>query len=92
MGRILPELCGVMMPTFLEALASCIVEDAEGNTFLNVICYTGDCNNFSAPGECGEMNDAESLLLKNAFGFDACGKLALKLHVCGDTEAENNEN
>lgn len=76
----------------MEALASCLVEDSEGNVFLNVICYTGDCSGFSSPGECAEMNDAESLVIKNAFGLDDCGKLALKLRVCVAENAENGQN
>lgn len=81
--------CAIMPPTFMEALASCIVKNADGSTFLNVICYDNDCADLDPAPGCGEFVDPENFVVANAFGVDSCGNLALKLRVCVAADAEN---
>jgi hypothetical protein len=83
--------CGTMPATFMEALASSIQENAEGDTFLNVICYDEDCADMTSAVDCDTpVTDAEAFVVANAFGFDSCGNLALKLRVCVVADAETN--
>ena len=90
MGRVLNENCGIMPATFFEMLASCLVTDAEGNIFLNVICYNGECADLDAAIVCDTLHtDPEAYVVANAFGVDDCGLPALKLRVCVDADAEN---
>lgn len=91
MGQSYNQLCAIMPPTLLEALASCLVKDSDGNVFLNVICYSGDCNDFTPPFDCDDAPDLEAFVLKNSFGLDVCGNLALKMRVCDASDAQNFE-
>jgi len=83
--------CGTMPATFMEALASCIVKDSSGNTFLNKICYDVDCADLTSAITCDiPATDLEAFVVANAFGFDSCGNLALKERVCDAADAESN--
>jgi hypothetical protein len=91
MGRVVNDNCGVMPPTFMEALASCIVKNSNGDKYLNVICYNDDCQDMSSGVDCGEHVDPENFVVANAFGVDSCGNMALKLRVCVVADAETPE-
>ena len=89
MGRVQSN-CGIMPATFFETLASCLVKDAEGNIFLNVICFNGECADLTSSIACDTLHsDSEAYVVANAFGVDDCGLPALKLRVCVDADAEN---
>jgi hypothetical protein len=80
--------CGTMPATFMEALASCIKKNTDGEEFLNVICFTNsDCRDLDSAIECGEgVTDPEAFVVAHAFGFDTCGNMALKLRICTTEE------
>jgi len=89
MGRVLLSNCGVMPASFFETLASCVMVDDSGNTFLNVICYNLDCTDFEPAIQCGDdVSDPEAYTVAKAFGVDSCGYPALKLRVCVDADSE----
>jgi hypothetical protein len=80
--------CAEMPATLLEAFASAIKKDSDGNTFFNVICYNVDCDDMLSALDCGQNAD-EAFIVANGFGVDSCGNLAIKLRVCVDADAEN---
>jgi hypothetical protein len=92
MGRVISDSCGVMPATFFEALASCVMVDGNGDTFLNVMCFNEDCASFEPALHCGEQIDNPSAYVAaKAFAVDSCGYLALKLRVCVVADAELGE-
>jgi hypothetical protein len=81
-----------MLPTFFEMLASTLVTDADGNTFFNVVCYNGDCDDLNAAIACDtDISHLERYIVANGFTTDNCGLPAIKLRVCVDADAENAE-
>lgn len=81
--------CGVMPASFYEMLASCVMKDEAGSTFLNVMCYNKDCADYEPALACGEpTNDPEAYAVANLFGVDSCGYPALKMRVCVVADAE----
>jgi len=89
MGRVVSDSCGVMPATFFEALASCVMVDGNGDTFLNVMCWDDDCINFEPALQCGDVTtDPDAFVAAKAFAVDSCGYLALKLRVCVVADAE----
>lgn len=92
MGQQVNPNCGTMPATFFEALASALVTDADGNIFLNVICYNGECASLDPAIACGDnITDLEAYVVQNVFSVDVCGLPAIKLRVCVDADAENAE-
>ena len=81
--------CGQIPATLLEALASTIMVDSNGDTYFNVICYHNTCNDFASAITCGmPMNDPEGFIVGHGFGVDSCGNPAIKLRVCVEADAE----
>lgn len=84
--------CGVMPATLLEVIASTIMEDADGNTFFNKICYNADCADLVPAIKCADnISDLEAIIVAKGFGVDSCGNPAWKFRVCVDADAENRE-
>jgi hypothetical protein len=72
--------CGTPPLSFMQMLASCLVVDANGNTYLNLIPTEGDCEDFDPLVDCSNADkDMETMLVDNAFGTDDCGHLGLKV-------------
>ena len=68
MGQVVVSNCGVMPASFFEKLASCVMIDDDGNTFLNVMCYDLDCGDYEPALHCAEpTNDAEALCCCKCF-------------------------
>lgn len=71
--------CASMPLSLLQMLASCIVTDASGNTFLNVIPTDGDCADYTPLISClNGDKDPERMLVENIFALDSCGNLGIK--------------
>jgi len=78
-----------MPASFFETLASCVMVDANGDTFLNVMCYNEDCSEYDPAIQCGDdVSNPEAYVVAKAFGVDSCGFPALKLRVCVVADAE----
>jgi hypothetical protein len=81
--------CAQMPASLLEALASTIMEDSNGDTYFNVICYHTICSDFSSAIPCGgSVTDPEAFIVANGFGVDDCGNPAIKLRVCVEADGE----
>ena len=74
--------CGTLPLSFMQMLASCLVVDANGNTYLNMIPTDGECEDYTPLVDCTNADkDMETMLVDNAFGTDDCGHLGLKIIV-----------
>ena len=72
--------CGTLPLSFIQMLASCLVKDAQGNTYVNMIPTVGDCEDYEPLVNCTNADkDMETMLVDNAFGTDSCGHLGLKI-------------
>jgi hypothetical protein len=72
--------CGTPPLSFIQMLASCLVQDARGNTYLNIIPTEGNCEDYEPLVDCTNADkDMESMIVDNAFGTDSCGHLGLKM-------------
>jgi hypothetical protein len=73
--------CKVMPATLLEMLASTIMTDDAGDTYFNVICFTG--TGLESAFTCDlQGQDLEQFIVNNGFGTDSNGKPAIKLNIC----------
>lgn len=76
--------CGVEPLSFWQMLASCIITDESGNTYLNCVATSGDCNDYTPLLSCPNNDqDLEHVIVDNAFVIDECGHLALNLFASG---------
>ncbi len=77
--------CGFTELTFWQYMAACVVVDANGCYRLNSMTVAGDCDDYTSAIKCG-MNTEDPLpILKNIFGIDACGRMALKIVNVAET-------
>ncbi len=71
--------CGFTELTFWQYLAACVVVDASGCYRLNTLEVSGDCNDYTPAIKCGMGNADPMATIKNIFGLDACGNMAIKI-------------
>jgi len=83
MGLIENANCGLMPASLLEALASTLMQDSEGNIFFNIVCYEASCQGLSSAIECDTpISDLEAFIVANGFTTDSCGNPAIKFLAC----------
>jgi hypothetical protein len=62
-------------------VASTLMTDDAGDTYFNVICFTG--TGLESALTCGLQGvNLENFIVANGFGVDANGKPAIKLNIC----------
>lgn len=67
-----------MPATLLEALASAVMKNANGDIYLNAVYYDGGTEDEAIT--CGDnVDNLEAFLVDKLFGVDAGGKVAIKL-------------
>lgn len=65
--------------TFLEALASALYKDADGEVHFNIELFRTDCEEITPALTCDEGYITPELQLESAFGEDECGNTTLKI-------------
>lgn len=71
--------CGFTELTFWQYLAACVVVDENGCYRLNTLDADGTCSSYTPAIKCGMDNSNPLATIKNIFGIDACGNMAIKL-------------
>lgn len=84
--------CGVMPATLLEVIASTLMENTDGSTYFNIICYEDDCADMVPAIKCADtITDLEAIIVAKGFGVDTCGRPGWKFASSGDCIARGEQ-
>jgi len=81
--------CEGINQTFLEALASALYKDADGNTHINFEILQTNCEDLSPYIDCSKQFGNVEAHLLDAFGEDACGNKTLRVGIPDNIDLSN---
>ena len=73
--------CGQLPKSVVDALASALVKDADGNVTINFELFQTNCSELSAFIDCNNNHLSPDTLLDSAIGSDACGIPTIKISI-----------
>jgi len=82
--------CGQLSKSLLDALASALVKDADGNVSINLETFQANCADVEPFIDCDNNHIPSDAQILNAIGEDDCGRPTLKvtLPLSSDDDAE----